>query len=41
MQTEQPGDIRAYKNRQYDLLADALRNALDMEKVYRILDEGV
>ncbi len=29
----------AYKQRQYDLLADAVRAALDMEAVYRILDK--
>ena len=31
----------AYRERQFDLLADGLRSALDMEAVYRILEEGV
>lgn len=30
-----------YKNQQYDLLADGVRSALDMEKVYEILDAGM
>lgn len=34
-------DRAAYKERQYDLLADALRQSLDMKLVYRILEEGV
>ena len=33
-------DIAAYKEEQYDKLADALRQSLDMEKIYKILDEG-
>ena len=28
---------RAYKERQYDLLADAVRQGLDMDYVYRVL----
>jgi adenosylcobyric acid synthase len=31
-------DISAYKNSQYDTLADVLRNSLDMKLVYRILE---
>ena len=31
----------AFRERQFDLLADGLRSALDMEAVYRILEEGV
>lgn len=31
-------DVRSYKERQYDLLADAVRSGLDMELVYRILE---
>lgn len=31
----------AYRERQFDLLAEGLRAALDMEAVYRILEEGV
>ena len=31
----------AHKQRQYDLLADTIRNHMDMQKVYRILEEGV
>lgn len=34
-------DRAAYKERQYDLLADALRQSLDMELIYRILEEGI
>ncbi len=34
-------DVRAYRESQYDLLADAVRGALDMDLVYRILEEGV
>ncbi len=34
-------DRRAYKEQQYDLLADVVRKSLDMDKVYRILQEGV
>ena len=34
-------DIRAYREAQYDLLADTVRQAMDMELVYRILEEGV
>ena len=30
-----------YKESQYDLLADALSNNLDMKEIYRILEEGV
>ncbi len=31
-------DRRAYRERQYDLLADGVRAALDMEAVYRVLE---
>jgi adenosylcobyric acid synthase len=34
-------DAAAYKEHQYDLLADGLRRALDMKAVYRILEEGI
>lgn len=34
-------DVHAYREAQYDKLADAVRNALDMDLVYRILEEGV
>ena len=34
-------DIVSYKEEQYDKLAEALRQALDLEKVYRILKEGM
>lgn len=33
-------DFRSFKETQYDLLAEALRKHLDMEKIYRILEEG-
>ena len=31
-------DSEAYKQQQYDLLADSVRNALDMDAIYRILN---
>ena len=34
-------DISEYKERQYDILADAVRNGLDMEYVYRVLNREV
>jgi adenosylcobyric acid synthase len=34
-------DYKAYKERQYDLLADAVRANLNMDLIYRILEEGV
>lgn len=33
-------DYNEYKNKQYDLLADKVRAALDMEYIYKILDES-
>lgn len=34
-------DRSAYKQSQYDLLADSVRESLDMELIYRILREGI
>ena len=34
-------DAKAYKERQYDLLADAVRAGLDMPLIYRILNREV
>lgn len=34
-------NIADYKNQQYDILADGIRNSLDMDYVYRVLNEGV
>lgn len=34
-------DLKTYKESQYDLLADGIRAGLDMELVYRILEEGL
>ena len=34
-------DVHAYRETQYDILADAVRNALDMNLIYRILEEGI
>lgn len=34
-------DVRAYRESQYDRLASTVREALDMELVYRILKEGI
>ncbi|MEG0692641.1 MAG: cobyric acid synthase [Oscillospiraceae bacterium] len=34
-------NITDYKNEQYDILADGIRNSLDMEYIYQVLNEGV
>jgi adenosylcobyric acid synthase len=34
-------DVKAYKERQYDLLAEGLRNNMDIEAIYKILNAGV
>ena len=34
-------DMKAYKDAQYDKLAQAMRENMDMELVYRIIEEGV
>ena len=34
-------DFAAYREQQYDLLAKGVRESIDMEKIYRILNEGV
>ena len=34
-------DFAAFKETQYDLLADGLREHLDMKRIYEILEEGV
>ena len=34
-------DLNAYKQQQYDILADAVRQGLDMELVYRVLNREV
>ncbi|MCF0143016.1 MAG: cobyric acid synthase CobQ, partial [Parasporobacterium sp.] len=34
-------DMEDYKNRQYDLLADAVRGGLDMDLIYRIINREV
>lgn len=34
-------DINEYKNSQYDILAKAVRESLDMKEIYRILEEGI
>lgn len=34
-------DVRAYREAQYDALADAVRGALDMKLVYSILEDGI
>ena len=38
VETAPAEDRRAYRERQYDLLADGVRAALDMDTVYRILE---
>lgn len=34
-------DLKAFKETQYDLLADSLRQHLDMERIYKIMDLGI
>ena len=34
-------DYAAYKERQYDRLAEILRQHIDMKRIYEIMDEGV
>lgn len=34
-------DYDAYKQQQYDILAEEMRKHLDMPKIYRILEEGI
>ena len=33
-------DMAAYKEQQYDLLADGIRRNMDMELLYRIVEQG-
>lgn len=40
-QTLETTDLRAYKERQYDILADAVRAGLDMDFIYRVLNREV
>ncbi|MEG2174680.1 MAG: cobyric acid synthase CobQ, partial [Oscillospiraceae bacterium] len=34
-------DLKAYKERQYDMLADGIRKSLDMDFIYDILEKGI
>lgn len=34
-------DIKEYKEKQYDLLADYVRESLDMEYIYEVLEKGI
>ncbi len=34
-------DMKEYKEREYRLLSETLRKSLDMDRIYRIMDEGV
>jgi adenosylcobyric acid synthase len=34
-------NVQAYKERQYDLLAQGIRENVDMDRLYRILEEGI
>ena len=34
-------DFAAFKETQYDILADTLRRHLDMKKIYEILEQGI
>jgi adenosylcobyric acid synthase len=36
---EEPGDRAAYRQRQYDLLADAVRQSIDMKAIYKAMEE--
>jgi len=33
-------DIKAYKDSQYDLLAQGMRETLDMDYIYKVLEQG-
>ena len=34
-------DRNTYREQQFDILADEVRKSLDMDKIYRIIEEGV
>nr|MCR4747356.1 cobyric acid synthase CobQ [Clostridiales bacterium] len=34
-------DIHSYKEEQYDLLAETVRESLDMDLIYKILEAGI
>ena len=34
-------DFQAFKETQYDILAASLREHFDMQRIYRILEEGM
>ena len=34
-------DMAQYKEKQYDMLADAVRENLDMKEIYEILNKGI
>ena len=34
-------DYKAYKEKQFDILADGIRSSLDMDMIYRILEAGI
>ena len=34
-------DSKAYKEQQYDILADALRSSLDMKYIYEVIEKGI
>ena len=34
-------DYKAYKEKQFDILAEGIRNSLDMDLIYRILEAGI
>ena len=34
-------DMKAHKERQYDLLAQGMRESLDMDYIYKILEQGI
>ena len=38
---KQEFDLQAYKEREYDKLADLIRSSFDMKEIYKILEEGV
>lgn len=39
--SDKPFDYKAFKEEQYDKLADHVRNHVDMERLYKIMNEGV
>ena len=41
LRVTEPMDYQAFKEQQYDKLADVLRKHLDLKEIYRIMEEGI